>query len=779
VLTDRDVVVLKLALERSVLDAASYLKVLELLQRGERLGLGLRQAGVSGTVVGDLVAAADLQAQTGTVLTRSDAEDTLMRRFLLSTGVSQAQVDEADRELKRMAETGQFSSLDEVFVNRGWLDLMLAVTLRKRVRERLATCGGCFRHFLLQPNTRKVRCPACQRVVRAGEGRSAVDACRALLTESQQQANESPSGRLEPARPASHTSGAHRVPATGAYAAAPPPATGAYPAVSSPAPPGTGAYPAVPSPAPPGTGAYPAAQRRTEQRPAAQLAAPTPRPGSLEAPASIPLDPGPPAPRPRKESTRLRPVPEVQLPGLPGVSDPADTASGSSHDDLEEARTFDESSMIEQDALGLSQDAVARFGPYEIILEVARGAMGIVYKARRTGGDQQLVALKVLMAGEKATPKQVARFEREAEAVRRFAHPGIVKIIETGAHQGYHYIAMEFVEGDTLEKRIKAGALPPVEAARIIAGLADALGCIHTGGVVHRDLKPGNIMVGPDGAPKLIDFGLAKLVEEERLTRTGVMVGTPFYMAPEQVRGQGERVGPRSDVYALGAILFETVTGRPPFTGSNYGELFAAIVNKDPPTPSELKPDLPPALDAIILRCLAREPDERYGSAQALRADLERFLEGSRPVAARQDVLRGVGRVLRAVALAVSVVAVLTIVAYLGHLLPGRDAASDPAPGQQVETLCQEARSQLVGGNHQAAARLLTAARTLDPQRADLAVLLGRCLVATGETDAGVEQLQEAAALGWRDATVLDAKELAPVQADPRVKALREAMQAR
>jgi predicted Ser/Thr protein kinase len=760
VLNERDVIVLKLALERSVLDASTYLKTLELLQKGERLALCLRGVGVSGPVVGELVNAADVQAETGAVLTRCDAENTLMRRFLQSSGVTPIQLEHADRELAQLALQGQFCSVDEVFVNRGWLPLLTAVALRKRVKERLATCQGCWRHFLLQPGTRKVRCPACKRVVCAGDGVSATDACRQLLTESQQQAAaQSGVVRLPP-------------PGTGAFPAATLTTTGAPSAAPTPRPALTATRSRVPRPSvaataaqgPPaldadtGTGRI-AAAKVTAERAASALA-----PSQVEVPTSTDSKPGR-----AGQSNRL---PEVQLPGVPGMpshSSLADTASGSSDDALQTAADFDEDSIVaEEESLTASEVAVARFGSYEVLAEVARGAMGVVYKARRAGVDK-VVALKVLMAGERATPKQVARFEREAAAVRRFQHPGIVRIEETGAHQGFHYIAMEFVEGETLERMIKAGPRDPTASARVISAVADAVECIHRGGVVHRDLKPGNVIVDTSGQPKLIDFGLAKVVQEEKLTRSGVMVGTPFYMAPEQVRGQGEKVGPASDVYALGAILFELVTGRQPFVGTNYGELFAAIVNTEPTPPTALRPDLPPALEAIVLRCLRKEPEERYASAAALREDLERFLAGARTSAATRGAVRGLTRTARRAVMALLALAVVMWVALLGHWVLRR-----PPDDAQVERLVREAREHMAAGKLGPAGRVLTAARELDRSRADVAALLGRCLVADDEVDDGLKQLEEAVRLGWTDPALFDAPELVPVKDDPRVRALRE-----
>ncbi len=268
--------------------------------------------------------------------------------------------------------------------------------------------------------------------------------------------------------------------------------------------------------------------------------------------------------------------------------------------------------------------------------------MGAVYRGRHaeTGVDH---AIKVILARQigsgTAGSRAAARFKREVEVLARLdAHPGIVHVHACGVDGGRPWCAMQFVDGAPLSKRIAAGPLDPREASRIVSALADALAFAHEHGVVHRDLKPENVLIeSASGQPRLVDFGLAFDVMSERLTATGAFLGTPAFMAPEQVSrgsrsgsGSGERdeIGPAADVYGLGAILYACLTGLPPFTGKGHLEVVAAVVENPPIRPSSHRADLPGAMDAICLKALAKSPPERYRSAKALAADLDRFLAG-------------------------------------------------------------------------------------------------------------------------------------------------------
>jgi tetratricopeptide (TPR) repeat protein len=279
---------------------------------------------------------------------------------------------------------------------------------------------------------------------------------------------------------------------------------------------------------------------------------------------------------------------------------------------------------------------------YEILEELGRGGMGVVYKARHLA-LQRLVALKVLLAGEHAGPAQLARFRGEAEALARLRHPHIVQVYEVGEQGGLPFFALELVDGASLAGRLGGAPQPAREAARLIEALARAVHAAHQQGVIHRDLKPANILLTADGAPKITDFGLAKRVDVVGVpTQSGDIVGTPSYMAPEQARGDRRSVGPASDVYALGAILYELLTGRPPFRAVTPLDTLLHVLYEEPVPPRRLQPKVPRDLETICLKCLHKEPRQRYASALALAEDLRRFLAGE-PIVARPSGLLGRG----------------------------------------------------------------------------------------------------------------------------------------
>ncbi|MBX3471540.1 MAG: serine/threonine protein kinase, partial [Planctomycetes bacterium] len=272
------------------------------------------------------------------------------------------------------------------------------------------------------------------------------------------------------------------------------------------------------------------------------------------------------------------------------------------------------------------------FGPYEVVEELGRGGMGVVYKARQPTIDR-LVALKVLLSGALASNTQVKRFQREAELTARLKHPGIVHVHDVGQVGDFHYFTMDFVDGPPLSKLIKERQLGVRRAVEVARDVARALHHAHERGAIHRDVKPGNIIIGSDGAPVLTDFGLARDLDaegDERLTRSGAMVGTPYYMAPEQAQGKRDLVSARSDVYALGVVLFEMLTFELPFRGETQLELTNKIINQDPPRPSAIEPTIDRDLDAIVLQALAKQPQDRHATAEALAQDLDRFLRGER-----------------------------------------------------------------------------------------------------------------------------------------------------
>jgi WD40 repeat protein/serine/threonine protein kinase len=314
---------------------------------------------------------------------------------------------------------------------------------------------------------------------------------------------------------------------------------------------------------------------------------------------------------------------------------------------------------------------------YDILGVLGRGGMGVVYKARQTAANR-IVALKMILRGEYASPSDLQRFQREAEAVARLSHPNIVSVYEVGTHQGLPYFTLEYVAGGTLAQQLAGNPQPARRAAELVEQLARAMQHAHRNGIVHRDLKPGNILLTrsstqtgsastrKDGVPsepskpastvssagsrpkvaalteekvesipKITDFGLARQLEvDDGQTNTGAVMGTPSYMAPEQALGLTKHVGPAADVYALGAILYECMTGLPPFKGASKLETLDQVRRRDPVPVRQLQPSIPRDLETICLKCLAKEPAKRYPTAGEFADDLQRFLQG-KPIAAR------------------------------------------------------------------------------------------------------------------------------------------------
>ena len=276
---------------------------------------------------------------------------------------------------------------------------------------------------------------------------------------------------------------------------------------------------------------------------------------------------------------------------------------------------------------------------YEMLEVIARGGMGVVYKARQLSLNR-MVAVKMILGGGHQDPTAVARFLIEAEAVARIQHPHVVPVYEFGRHDGLPYLAMELVDGGTLaQKVIREGKLDPRRAADILEKVAGAVAAAHAQGVIHRDLKPGNILLTAAGEPKVTDFGMAK-VGDLQLTASGAMVGTPSYMSPEQARGKGREVGTTADVWALGCVLYTLLTARLPFEADSHPATLALVVGTDPDRPRAVAPHVPRDLETVCLKCLEKEPARRYPTAAALADDLGRFLRGepilARPVSAAE-----------------------------------------------------------------------------------------------------------------------------------------------
>jgi serine/threonine-protein kinase len=273
---------------------------------------------------------------------------------------------------------------------------------------------------------------------------------------------------------------------------------------------------------------------------------------------------------------------------------------------------------------------------YEVESILGQGGAGVVYRARNLTQGRPL-ALKMLLAGGYAGPLELARFQREAEVVASFSHVNIVRFYEMGSHQGRPYFTMELADGGNLAKKLTAVPPPVRWTAELVASLADAVAVVHGAGIVHRDLKPANILLTADGTPKIGDFGLARRLDDDPgLTWTGSAIGTPSYMAPEQARGQTDAIGPATDIYSLGVILYEMLTGRPPFRAASAAATVDQVIQEEPIPPSRLNSAVPRDLGAICLKCLQKEARLRYATAAALADDLNFFLRGV-TIAARPE----------------------------------------------------------------------------------------------------------------------------------------------
>lgn len=286
------------------------------------------------------------------------------------------------------------------------------------------------------------------------------------------------------------------------------------------------------------------------------------------------------------------------------------------------------------------------FGSYELMELLGQGGMGVVYKARQTRLNR-LVAIKMLLSGGHASPEEVRRFHAEAEAAAKLDHPNIVPIYEVGEIGGRHFFSMAYIEGPSLAKQLRDEPFTVRAAVEMLRTIADAVHHANTQGIVHRDLKPANILLGLDGRPRVTDFGLAKTLENAaELTTTGQILGTPSYMAPEQAAGQIKEISPRTDVYALGAVLYEALVGRPPFRDASVWETIRQVINTEPVSPRMLNPTLPRDLETIVLKALEKQPAARFASAREFADDLGRFLRDepilARPVTRTEKCLRWV-----------------------------------------------------------------------------------------------------------------------------------------
>src|SRR5262245_30743190 len=283
---------------------------------------------------------------------------------------------------------------------------------------------------------------------------------------------------------------------------------------------------------------------------------------------------------------------------------------------------------------GVSPEDLPVLVGYEILGELGRGGMGVVYKARQTRLNR-LVALKMILSGAYAGEAELARFRAEAEAVARLQHPNIVQVYEVGEQAGRPFFSLEFLGGGSFGRQLNGTPQPALQAATLVETLARAVHSAHQQGIVHRDLKPANVLLTEEGVPKITDFGLAKQLDRQHApTASGAILGTPSYAAPEQAAGKSKAIGPATDVYALGAILYECLTGRPPFRAETPLDTLMQVVADEPVPPRRLQPRVSRDLETICLKCLHKEPRKRYASALDLADDLGRF-QRTEPISAR------------------------------------------------------------------------------------------------------------------------------------------------
>ncbi|QDV15138.1 Serine/threonine-protein kinase PknB [Rosistilla oblonga] len=288
-----------------------------------------------------------------------------------------------------------------------------------------------------------------------------------------------------------------------------------------------------------------------------------------------------------------------------------------------------------------------RLGDYELLEEIGRGGMGVVFRALQISLNRE-VAVKMIAQGRLASETDQARFDSEAVAAARLEHPGIVPVYDVDEFDGRSFFSMQYVPGPTLADRIHDGLLPQREAARIVSQVARSVEFAHSRGILHRDLKPSNILIDSHGRPLVTDFGLAKQISDDAdVTRSGAVLGTPCYMSPEQAAGRRGLIGPASDVYSLGCVLYHALVGRPPLVSDSAVEMVMMVLEQEPLPPRALRQGIDRDLEMIVIKCLQKPPDLRYATAAELADDLDAFLS-SEPVAARSGRFAQVlGRALR------------------------------------------------------------------------------------------------------------------------------------
>lgn len=379
---------------------------------------------------------------------------------------------------------------------------------------------------------------------------------------------------------------------------------------------------------------------------------------------------------------------------------------------------------------------LAQFAGYETLGVLGVGGMGVVYQARQTALNRT-VAIKTLRDKEQVAPHELERFRFEAEIVAQFQHPNIVQLYHIGDHDGRPFLAFEYVEGGSLARRIRETPLPPREAAALVEILARAVHAAHLRGVIHRDLTPNNVLLAADGTPRIADFGLAQMQERSGLA-TDSIAGTASYMAPEQAWGEGAgmTIGPATDVYGLGAILYELICGRPPFKASSSQKTLAMVYRDRPVPPHEIRPDVPPDLELICLKCLEKDPAKRFASAETLADELQRFLAGkpltSRRVSAGERLLLWSRRNPLVAAMTTGVGCLLIVSLVLGTLKLLADQRAELSSQQRADALYRNqimvARSAWESGDVGRAIQVLNAC-SVERRSLEWYLLRSRCRI--------------------------------------------------